>query len=84
MALRTTSIVGLIETIKHSNIIAPCMPPVIEQHKGVLRSIAIEGLEEGTEEMEVFAYLHKKNQHSAKYKWLLDLIETAMVEANHQ
>ena len=84
MALRTTSIVGLIETIKHSNIIAPCMPPVIEQHKGILRSIAIEGLEEGPEEMEVFAYLHKKNQHSAKYKWLLDLIETAMAEANHQ
>ncbi|MEL0607822.1 LysR family transcriptional regulator [Vibrio echinoideorum] len=83
MALRTTSIVGLIETIKHSNIIAPCMPPVIEQHKGVLRSIVIEGLEERAEEMEVFAYLHKKNQHSSKYKWLLDLIETAMVDANH-
>lgn len=84
MALRTTSIVGLIETIKRSNIIAPCMPPVIKQHKGVLRSIVIEGLEEGTEDMQVFAYLHKKNQHSAKYKWLLDLIETAMAEANHQ
>ncbi|PMG35874.1 LysR family transcriptional regulator [Vibrio splendidus] len=84
MALRTTSIIALIETIKHSNIIAPCMPPVIEQHKGVLRSIVIEGLEEGTEEMEVFAYLHKKNQYSAKYKWLLDLIETAMTEAKHQ
>ncbi len=84
MALRTTSIIALIETIKHSNTIAPCMPPVIEQHKGVLRSIVIEGLEEGTEEMEVFAYLHKKNQHSAKYKWLLDLIETAMTEAKHQ
>ncbi len=84
MALRTTSVVGLIETIKHSNMIAPCMPPVIEQHKGVLRSIVIEGLEEDAEKMEVFAYLHKKNQHSTKYKWLLDLIETAMVEANHQ
>lgn len=82
MALRTTSIVGLIETVKHSNILAPCMPPIIEQYSQYVRAINVEGLGRA-EEVDVFAYLHKKNQHSSKYKWLLDHIETAMVEANH-
>lgn len=82
MGLRTTSIVGLIETVKQSNVLAPCMPPVIEQHSHDIRSIKVSDLD-GAEEMQVFAYIHKKNQHSPKYKWLLDLIETAMVKANH-
>lgn len=82
MGLRTTSIVGLIETVKQSNVLAPCMLPVIEQHHNDIRSIEVEGLD-GAEEMELFAYIHKKNQHSAKYKWLLDLIETSMAKANH-
>lgn len=83
MGLRTTSIVGLIETVKQSNVLAPCMLPVIEQHSHDIRSIKIEDLD-GADEMAVFAYIHKKNQHSAKYKWLLDLIETAMGKANHR
>ena len=82
MGLRTTSIVGLIETVKQTNVIAPCMLPVVEQHSQDVRAITVTGLE-GAEEMQVFAYIHKKNQHSAKYKWLLDHIETAMTEACH-
>ncbi|MGF1755762.1 LysR family transcriptional regulator [Vibrio makurazakiensis] len=77
MALRTTSIVGLIETVKQTNVIAPCLPPVIEQYKDDIRAISVEGLD-GVEQVEVFAYLHKKNQHSVKYRWLLDLIETSI------
>lgn len=79
IGLRTTSIVGLIETVKQSNIIAPCMPPVVEQHKADIRAILVEGLS-GLEQVQVFAYLHKKNQYSPKFKWLLDLIETAMCQ----
>lgn len=82
MVLRTTSIVGLIETVKQTNVIAPCMLPVVEQHSQDVRAITVTGLE-GAEEMQVFAYIHKKNQYSAKYKWLLDHIETAMTEACH-
>ncbi len=82
MALRTTSIVGLIETVKQTNVIAPCMPPVVEQHAQDVRAITVEGLE-GAQEVQVYAYINKRNQHSAKYKWLLDLIETSMATYHH-
>ncbi|MGF1824418.1 LysR family transcriptional regulator [Vibrio splendidus] len=83
MSLRTTSVVGLIGTVKQSNVLAPCMVPVIEQHRHDIRAITVEGLG-GIDDIEVFAYIHKRNQHSAKYKWLLDLIEVAMFEKDHE
>lgn len=82
VALRTTSIVGLIETVKQTNVIAPCLMPVIKQYKQDLKAVNVSGVDE-VNKVQVFAYLHKKNQYSAKYKWLLDLLETAITQSHH-
>lgn len=83
MNLRTTSVVGLINTVKQSNVLAPCMIPVINQHSHDIRAIKVEDAG-GSDKIDMFAYIHKKNQHSEKYKWLLDSIETAMLKASHE
>lgn len=80
ISLRTTSLSGLIETIKQTDIIAPCMQPVVERYKNDIRAVFVDDLEQPAL-VEVYAFLNKKNQHAAKFIWLLDLIDTVMANS---
>ncbi|GEA51496.1 transcriptional regulator [Vibrio inusitatus NBRC 102082] len=77
MAMRTTSVTGLLTTLVHTDTVAPCFPPSIEPFKKELRQVRILDMNEiGT--MQLYIYIHQKNLNSPKYKWLMGLISDAL------
>ncbi|PMG00672.1 LysR family transcriptional regulator [Vibrio breoganii] len=77
MAMRTTSVAGLISTIINSDIIGPCFPPTIEAVSKQVRLVRILDMREiGT--MQIYLFIHQKNLSSPKYKWLTEIISDAV------
>ena len=77
MAMRTTSVAGLISTIMNTNIIGPCFPPTIEtvsQHVRLVR--VLDMLDLST--IQLYLFIHQKNLSSPKYKWLTEIISDAV------
>ncbi|WP_261818128.1 LysR family transcriptional regulator [Vibrio gallicus] len=77
MAMRTTSVAGLISTIINSDIIGPCFPPTIEAVSKQVRLVRVLDMREiGT--MQIYLFIHQKNLNSPKYKWLTEIISDAV------
>lgn len=77
MAMRTTSVAGLLSTIMQTDAIGPCFPPTIDAfHKDIKQVHVLDTQDIAT--MQLYAYVHQKNLHSLKYKWLLELISDAV------
>ncbi|GEM77804.1 LysR family transcriptional regulator [Vibrio superstes] len=77
VSLRTTSIAALLEVIKCTDTIVPCLPQVIEQYPNELRKIEIVGMDQ-IRTMDVHAFIHRKNLGSKKFDWLLNLVEETL------
>ncbi|GAM54102.1 transcriptional regulator [Vibrio ishigakensis] len=76
VAMRTTSVMGLLDTVATTDLVAPCFAPVAKSYHGNLKQVHIPDVED-IGSMELFIFIHRKNLESAKYKWFISLIEDA-------
>lgn len=72
--VRATSISALIETVKTTDIVAGFVDGLANQHAPHLRTIQVTELD-SISSIEMFAFMHKRNLHAQKYKWLLSLVQ---------
>ncbi len=77
VALRTTSVMALLDTVLKTDLVAPCFVPVADSYHGDLTKVHVHDTEDiGV--MNIYAFIHKKNLESSRHKWLISLIKESL------